>query len=264
MLAKFRSSARGLEGPLLKHFGLDEVVVAMTGSAPVPAELTQFWLDAGLPLVEAWGITECGAFGAFGRPGSYRVGTCGPALPGIELRLATDGEILMRSPWLMSGYRNRADATAEAIDPQGWLHTGDVGEFDDGHLRIIDRKKEIIINAGGKNMSPAHIEARIKESDPLIGEVCVIGNDRPYNVALIVPDPDAAAKFTGDVGAAVAAAVDRANGRLARVEQIKRFHLVELPWLPGGDEVTPTMKLKRRVIDRKYAATIDALYAGKE
>ncbi len=264
MLAKFRSAASGLEGPLLKHFGLDEVAVAMTGSAPVPPELTQFWLDAGLSLVEAWGITECGAFGAFGRRGSYRVGTCGPALPGIELRLATDGEILMRSPWLMSGYRNRPDATAEAIDPQGWLHTGDVGEFDDGHLRIIDRKKEIIINAGGKNMSPAHIEARIKESDPLIGEVCVIGNDRPYIVALVVPDPEAAAKFTGDVRTAIATAVDRANGRLARVEQIKRFHIVESPWLPGGDEVTPTMKLKRRVIDRKYAATIDALYADKE
>ena len=264
MLAKFRSAASGLEGPLLKHFGLDEVVVAMTGSAPVPAELTQFWLEAGLPLVEAWGITECGAFGAFGRPGSYRVGTCGPALPGIELRLAADGEILMRSPWLMSGYRNRPDATAEAIDTEGWLHTGDVGEFDDGHLRIIDRKKEIIINAGGKNMSPAHIEARIKESDPLIGEVCVIGNDRPYNVALVVPDPEAAEKLTGDVSTAIATAVDRANARLSRVEQIKRFHIVESPWLPGGDEVTPTMKLKRRAIDRKYAATIDALYADKE
>jgi long-chain acyl-CoA synthetase len=264
MLAKFRSAASGLEVPLLKHFGLDEVVVAMTGSAPVPAELTQFWLDAGLPLVEAWGITECGAFGAFGRPSSYRVGTCGPALPGVELRLAADGEILMRSPWLMSGYRNRPDATAEAIDPQGWLHTGDVGEFDGDHLRIIDRKKEIIINAGGKNMSPAHIEARIKESDPLIGEVCVIGNDRPYNVALVVPDPEATEKLTGDVSTAIATAVDRANARLSRVEQIKRFHIVESPWLPGGDEVTPTMKLKRRAIDRKYAATIDALYADKE
>jgi long-chain acyl-CoA synthetase len=264
MLAKFRSAASGVEGPLLKHFGLDEVLVAMTGAAPVPAELTQFWLDAGLPLVEAWGITECGAFGAFGRPGSYRVGTCGPALPGVELRLDTDGEILIRSPWLMSGYRNRPDATAEAIDPQGWLHTGDVGEFEGDHLRIIDRKKEIIINAGGKNMSPAHIEARIKESDPLVGEVCVIGNDRPYNVALIVLDPDAVVKYTGDVPAAIAEAVDRANRRLARVEQIKRFHLVESPWAPGGDEVTPTMKLKRRVIERKYAANIDALYAGKE
>jgi long-chain acyl-CoA synthetase len=263
MLAKFRAAGAGLDGPLLKHFGLDEVVVAMTGSAPVPPELTQFWLDAGLPVVEAWGITECGAFGAFGRPGSYRVGTCGPALPGVELRLAADGEILLRSRWLMRGYRNRPEATAEAIDADGWLHTGDVGEFDDGHLRIIDRKKEIIINAGGKNMSPAHIEARVKEADPLIGEVCVIGNDRPYNVALIVPDPDAAARFSGDMGTAIAAAVERANERLARVEQLKRFHLVTEPWLPGGDELTPTMKLKRKVIAEKYAAAIDALYGDR-
>jgi long-subunit acyl-CoA synthetase (AMP-forming) len=164
----------------------------------------------------------------------------------------------------MSGYRNEPGATAEAIDPNGWLHTGDVGEFDDGHLRVIDRKKEIIINAGGKNMSPAHIEARIKETDPLIGDVCVIGNDRPYNVALIVADPIASAEFSGDVGAAIASAVERANARLARVEQIKRFHVVESPWLPGGDEVTPTMKLKRKAIDLKYAAAIDALYADKE
>jgi long-chain acyl-CoA synthetase len=164
---------------------------------------------------------------------------------------------------LMRGYRNRPEATAEAIDRDGWLHTGDVGEFDDGHLRIIDRKKEIIISAGGKNMSPAHIEARVKESDPLIGEVCVIGNDRPYNVALIVPDPDAAARFRGDLNAAIAAAVDRANERLARVEQLKRFHIVNEPWMPGGDELTPTMKLKRRVIVEKYTATIDALYEGR-
>jgi long-chain acyl-CoA synthetase len=263
MLAKFRAACAGLDRPLLKHFGLDEVVVAMTGSAPVPPELTQFWLDAGLPLVEAWGITECGAFGAFGRPDSYRVGTCGPALPGVELRLAADGKILMRSPWLMRGYRNRPEATAEAIDADGWLHTGDVGEFDDGHLRIVDRKKEIIINAGGKNMSPAHIEARVKEADPLVGEVCVIGDNRPYNVALIVPDPDAAARFSGDVEAAIAAAVERANERLARVEQLKRFHLVTEPWLPGGDELTPTMKLKRRVIAEKYATAIDALYGDR-
>ena len=240
MLAKFRAAAGGLNGDeLLARFGLDEVVVALTGSAPVPPELTQFWLDAGLPLIEAWGITECGAFGAFGRPGSYKVGTCGPALPGVDLRLADDGEILLRSPWLMRGYRNRPDATAEAIDPEGWLHTGDVGELDDdGHLTIVDRKKEIIINAAGKNMSPAHIEARVKETDALIGELCVIGNDRPYNVGLIVPDPEAAASFHGDLDAAIGEAVQRANERLARVEQ-----------------------LKRRVIAEKYAEEIEALYA---
>jgi long-subunit acyl-CoA synthetase (AMP-forming) len=263
MLAKFRAAAGGASGrALLERFGLEEVVVAMTGAAPVPPELTQFWLDAGLPLVEAWGITECGAFGAFGRPGSYKVGTCGHALPGVDLRLAGDGEILLRSPWLMRGYRGRPDLTAEAIDPEGWLHTGDVGRLDDeDNLTIIDRKKEIIINAAGKNMSPAHIEARVKASDPLIGEVCVIGDDRPYVVALIVPDPEAAAAFDGDLDQAIAEAVDRGNERLARVEQLKRFHVVREPWLPGGDELTPTMKLKRRVIAEKYAREIEALYA---
>ncbi|HEX6389736.1 MAG TPA: AMP-dependent synthetase/ligase [Solirubrobacteraceae bacterium] len=266
MLAKLRAAAGDATGDaLLARFGLDEVVVGMTGSAPVPPELTQFWLDAGLPLVEAWGITECGAFGAFGRPDSYKVGTCGTPLPGVELRLADDGEILLRSPWLMRGYRNRPEATAEAIDAEGWLHTGDVGTRDaDGHLTIVDRKKEIIINAAGKNMSPAHIEARVKEADPLIAEVCVIGDDRPFNVGLVVPDPEAAARFDGDLDAAIADAIERANARLARVEQLKRFHIVREPWLPGSEVLTPTMKLKRRVIAEKYAPEIEALYAPAE
>jgi long-chain acyl-CoA synthetase len=262
MLDKLRAAASGATEGILERFGLDQVVVAMTGSAPVPAELAQFWLDAGLPLVEAWGITECGAFGAFGRPGKYQVGTCGTALPGVELRLDDDAEILVRSPWLMRGYRGRPAETAAAIDPDGWLHTGDVGAFDgDGNLRIIDRKKEIIINAAGKNMSPVHIEARVKAAHALIGEVCVIGNERPFNVALVVPDADALRSFDGDVTATICAAIDQANTRLARVEQLKRVHIVERPWLPGGDELTPTMKLRRHVIATKYAAEIDALYA---
>jgi len=261
MLDKLRAAAGVPTRAVLERFGLDQAVVAMTGSAPVPTELTQFWLDAGLPLIEAWGITECGAFGAFGRPGQYRVGTCGTALPGVELRLATDGEILVRSPWLMRGYRGQPEATAEAIDADGWLHTGDLGSFDEaGHLRIIDRKKEIIINAAGKNMSPAHIEARVKDAHPLIGEVVVIGNDRPFNVGLVVTDPEVASSFDGDVEATVTAAVEQANTRLARVEQLKRVHIIREPWLPGGEEVTPTMKLKRRSIATKYAAQIDAMY----
>jgi long-subunit acyl-CoA synthetase (AMP-forming) len=162
----------------------------------------------------------------------------------------------------MRGYRNRPEATSEAIDPDGWLHTGDVGRLDDeGNLKIVDRKKEIIINAAGKNMSPAHIESRIKDAHALIGEACVIGNDRPYNVALIVPDPEATASHDGDLDETIAAAIEHANTRLARVEQIKRFHIVREPWLPGGDELTPTMKLKRRAIANKYATDIEALYA---
>jgi long-chain acyl-CoA synthetase len=257
MLDKFRAAAPATG--VLEAFGLDEVVVALTGSAPVPAELTQFWLDLGLPLIEGWGITECGAFGALGRPATYRVGTCGQPLPGVELQIAPDGEILLRSPWLMRGYRGRPEATAEAIGPDGWLRTGDIGVLDDGHLRIVDRKKEIIINAAGKNMSPAHIESRLKESSPLIGEACVIGNDRPFNVALIVLDPELA--VPEDPVVAVQEGVDAANARLSRVEQIKRFHLITQPWTQADGVLTPTLKLKRREISARYAAEIEALYA---
>lgn len=265
MLAKFRTAAEGLDEPILKHFGLDETLVGLTGSAPVPAELSKFWLDAGLPLVEGWGLTECGAFGAFGRLGSQKPGTIGPPLPGVELRIADDGEIMVRSPYLMRGYRNQPEATADAFDADGWLHSGDIGEFDDdGQLRVIDRKKEIIIGAGGKNMSPAHIESRIKESTPLIGEACVIGDNRPFNVALIVIEPSVAALVEGGLETAVADAINRANQRLARVEQVKYFHVLTEPWLPGGDEITPTMKLKRKAIAEKYAAVIDRLYADAQ
>jgi len=264
---------------LLARFGLDEVDVALTGAAPVPPDLVSFWVSLGLPLLEAWGLSECGAFGAFNRPGSEAVGTVGTALPGVEIQLAEDGEILLRSPWMMRGYRNRPEQTREAIDSGGWLHTGDVGAWDDrGNLRIIDRKKELIINASGKNMSPSNIESKLKASHPLLGQACVIGNGRPYNVALLVLDPEVAAAFsrtigregasvaelatTDEVAQAVAQGVAQANGRLARVEQVKRYKLLADEWLPGGDQLTPTMKLKRKPIAEKYAAEIDALYAS--
>jgi long-subunit acyl-CoA synthetase (AMP-forming) len=178
----------------------------------------------------------------------------------------------------MSGYRNDPEKTSEAVDEDGWLHTGDVGELDDdGYLTIVDRKKELIINSAGKNMSPANIEAAIKTSSALIGQVCAVGDDRPYNVALIVLDPDAAPVFAQqegieDVSLAslanepavleeIAAAVERGNADLARVEQVKRFRVLPTDWQPGGDELTPTMKLKRRPIERKYVAEIEELYA---
>jgi long-subunit acyl-CoA synthetase (AMP-forming) len=178
----------------------------------------------------------------------------------------------------MTGYRNLPDKTAEAIDADGWLHSGDVGAFDeDGYLRIVDRIKELIINAAGKNMSPANIEAAIKTASPLIGQACVIGDARPFNVALITLEPDAVAAWAAERGlagrtlaelsgdpalrAAVTDGVARANERLARVEQIKRHALLDVEWLPGGEELTPTMKLKRKPIAARYAAEIEALYA---
>jgi long-subunit acyl-CoA synthetase (AMP-forming) len=176
----------------------------------------------------------------------------------------------------MAGYRNLPAKTAEAIDADGWLHSGDVGVFDDaGYLRIVDRIKEIIINAAGKNMSPANIEAALKSKGGLIGQACCIGDARPYNVALITLDPDAATAFAArrgiargelashpDVREAVSAEVDHANGQLARVEQIKKFAILPGDWPPDGDELTPTMKLKRNPITKKYAAEIEQLYAG--
>ena len=178
----------------------------------------------------------------------------------------------------MKGYRNQPEKTAETIDSDGWLHTGDIGEFDeDGFLKIVDRKKEIIINAAGKNMSPANIEAKAKASSPLIGQVAAIGDRRPYITALVTLDPDVAPGFAKKQGidddsfASLASeqavfdeverGIDKANGDLARVEQIKRFRILPTDWEPGGDELTPTMKLKRKPIAEKYEEEIEALYA---
>ena len=164
----------------------------------------------------------------------------------------------------MRGYRNHPETTAEAIDPDGWLHTGDIGTLDeDGYLKIVDRKKEIIINAAGKNMSPANIEATLKSASPLVGHAVCIGDGRPYNTALIVLDPDVAAgrdPHHPETVALIQQAVNAANERLARVEQIKRFRIIEGDWLAGGEELTPTMKLKRRPIADKYDAEIEQLY----
>jgi long-subunit acyl-CoA synthetase (AMP-forming) len=211
------------------------------------------------------------------RPGEVRIGTVGPPAPGVEVILADDGEVLMRSECVMLGYRNDPANTAEAIDPEGWLHTGDIGQIDeDGYLTIVDRKKEIIINAAGKNMSPTNIEAALKSGSPLIGQAYCIGDRRSYNTALIVLDTDFAPQWAAQHGIedatfeqlatepkvveAVQQGVDAANARLARVEQIKKFTIVPGDWIPGGDELTPTMKLKRRPIAEKYSAEIEAMY----
>jgi long-subunit acyl-CoA synthetase (AMP-forming) len=175
---------------------------------------------------------------------------------------------MVRGPQVMAGYRNMPEKTAEALTEDGWLLTGDIGEFDEaGYLRIVDRKKELIINAAGKNMSPANIEAKLKAASTLIAQAVAIGDNRPYNVALIVLDPETlaargASPDDPEIAAEIATAVEDANARLSRVEQIKRYKVLSGEWLPGGDELTPTMKLKRRPIERKYEAEIEALYAG--
>ncbi|QEC49111.1 long-chain fatty acid--CoA ligase [Baekduia soli] len=264
---------------LRSMLGLDEAVAINVGAAPTPVEVLEFFHAIGLPLGELWGMSETCGGGAVNPPERIKIGTVGPAIPGVELRLASDGELLVRSDIVMRGYRGLPDRTAEAIDADGWLHTGDIAEIDDeGYVKIVDRKKELIINAAGKNMSPANIEATIKTASPLIGTVVCIGDARAYNTALIVLDADFAPVWAQQHGiqdatleslahddglrAAIQEAIDAANAKLARVEQIKKFVIVEGDWLPGGDELTPTMKLKRKPIAEKYAAAISGMYVG--
>lgn len=250
-----------LFAPLRAAIGLDEAKLVNVGAAPTPREVLVFFHAIGVPLAEIWGMSEtCGA-GASNPEERIKIGTVGLPSPGVELKLAEDGELLARSPVVMVGYRNLPDKTAEALDDDGWLHTGDVATIDaDGYVTIVDRKKELIINAAGKNMSPANIEAALKGASPLIGQACVVGDGRPYNVALLVLDPDFAATV-GDADRVVAEAVEAANATLSRPEQIKRFTVLNGDWVPGGDELTPTMKLKRRPIFQKYAGEIEAMYS---
>jgi long-chain acyl-CoA synthetase len=244
--------------------GLDQVAWLVSGAAPAPVEVLEYFDALGLPICELWGMSELSCCATINPPDDIRIGTVGTALPGVELRLLDDGELLVRGDLVMRGYRNDPERTAEALDADGWLHTGDIAQIDDdGYVRIVDRKKELIINAAGKNMSPANIEQRLKASSPLIGQAIAIGDRRPYNVALLVLDPDVRATWPeGEIEAEVARGVEEANGHLSRVEQIKRYAILPVDWEPGGDELTPTMKLKRKPIGEKYAAEIEALYSA--
>ncbi len=265
-------------GKLRERLGLGETNMLYAGAAPMPVNVLEFFDAIGLPICELWGMSELTCVGTCNPRERPRIGTVGPPLPGIELRIADDGELLCRGGMVMRGYRADPEQTAQTIDPDGWLHTGDIATIDpDGYVRIVNRKKELIINAAGKNMSPANIEAHIKGSSPLIGQAIAIGDRRPFNIALIVLDPDGASVWAAEHGlddaspatlcqldeikTEIARAVEQANDHLSRVEQIKRHAVLACDWLPGGDELTPTMKLKRKPIAEKYAAEIDALYA---
>jgi long-chain acyl-CoA synthetase len=257
--------------------GLDRCGFASSAASPLAVDVAEFFAALGLPLVEVYGMTETTAVATGNRPGKVKIGTVGPALAGIEVRLADDGEVLVRGPINTPGYFKQPEATAQLIDGEGWLHTGDVGELDgDGYLRIIDRKKELIITSSGKNLSPANIEGLLKEH-PLIGQALVYGDDRPYVVALVVLDHElapawaarhglpgelAALAASEEVLAEVRLAVDAANQRLSRIEQVKRFEVLPVEWTAESEELTPTLKLRRRIVHAKYAERIDALYEG--
>jgi len=251
---------------LAARLGLDAAGLIVSGAAPIRRDLLEFFAGAGITICEGYGLSESCAVGTLNHPGGDHLGSVGRAMPGIEVTLADDGEVLLRGDVVMAGYRGEPARTSEAIDADGWLHTGDIGTLDDGYLTIVDRKKDLIISAGGKNMSPRNIEAAIEAASPLIAHAVAIGDRRRYNVALVVLDADvlALAGTTADdpgITAQVEAAIDAANAELSRVEQIKRFRIVDGPFEAGGDLVTPTLKLRRAAIATHYADVIDELYA---
>ena len=257
--------------------GLQDLEWAITGAAPINPEVIEFFQALEIRLWEGWGMTECTVGATYNPLDGIKNGTVGIADPGVEMRIAEDGEVLLRGGNLMKGYYKEPEKTAETIDKEGWLHTGDVGEIDsEGYLRIIDRKKELIITAGGKNISPANIEALLKQH-PLIGQVAVIGDRRPYVSALIVLDPEVGAVWARKAGitftsmadlasnpalhAEIQKAVDDTNRHLSNVEGIKRFTILPADWTTETDELTPTLKLKRSFVNRKYRDLIDSMYA---
>jgi long-chain acyl-CoA synthetase len=260
-----------------KAIGLDRCKYASSAASPLPVDVAEFFAAIGLPLVEVYGMTETTGVATGNPPDRVKIGTVGPPIAGVELRLADDGEVLVRGPVNTPGYFKQEEATRELIDQDGWLHTGDVGVLDeDGYLRIVDRKKELIITSSGKNLSPANIEGLLKEH-PLVGQALAFGDNRPYVVALVVLDHEVLPAWAARNGLAgvtpaelathglvleeVQRAVDAANQRLARAEQVKRFAVLPVEWTAESEELTPTLKLRRRVIHAKYAERIDALYA---
>jgi long-chain acyl-CoA synthetase len=237
--------------PLLTGVGLGNVVIALTGAAPMPPHTSEFFLSLGVPLSEVWGMSETSGLGTWS-PHRIVPGTVGRPTPGIELRLGDDDEILVRGPCVFAGYLDDPDRTAEVLDADGWLHTGDVGTFDDdGNLRIVDRLKDLIVPASGHNISPAQLEALLKQC-PFIDQACVVGDGRPHVVALLAARPEDRAE--------IAAFVERANEQLPRAERIVAFEIVGDEWLPDSDILTPTAKLKRRAVHQRYADIIEGLY----
>ena len=260
--------------PVKQLLGLDEVEFAITGAAPIPRELLEWFRALGVPLSEVYGMSEsCGPI--TWTPEKVKPGTVGPAIPGGEVRLTDDGEVICRGGNVFEGYLNAPDKTAATLR-DGWLHTDDIGVLDDdGYLRIVDRRKELIITAGGKNISPANLEAALKMI-PLVGQACAIGDQRPFVSALVVLDPEVApawarANDLGDLALAelaehpdVLAEIDRAvqeaMSKFNNAERVKKVKVLGLEWLPDSDELTPTSKLKRRCIHARYAEEIEALY----
>jgi len=260
---------RDLFGGRLKFF--------ISGSAPLSRDVAEFFDAMGIVILEGYGLTESSAATHCNLPWNRKLGTVGPPLPGAEVTLAADGEVLMRGPWIMRGYRGRPEATAEALDAEGWLHTGDVGVLDDqGRLAITDRKKDLIKTSGGKYVAPTELENLLKAASPLLSQVLVHGDQRNYVTALVTLDPEALQRLaaqhrlgelSGEQAVAhllvqqqVQRAVDQVNAALPRFAAIKRFKVLPREFSEAAGEVTPSAKLKRKAIEQRYRATLDALY----
>ncbi|HEY1819424.1 MAG TPA: long-chain fatty acid--CoA ligase [Trebonia sp.] len=262
---------------VLTKIGLDRVRLATTGAAPIDPEIVAFFRALGVPLTEGWGMSELSNAATLAAPDQARAGAVGTAFPGVEVRIADDGEVLVRGPLVMGGYYKDPELTVATIDADGWLYTGDIGELDaNGFLKIIDRKKELIITSGGKNISPALVEYELQRH-PLIGQACAIGDRRNYVTALLVLDPEttpAWARARGiqfdsladlaahrDVLTEVERGVETANSHLARPERVRRFTLLPAEWTAQSGELTPSMKRRRAVIIDRYAKEIEELYS---
>jgi long-chain acyl-CoA synthetase len=252
------------------------IIEAVSGAAPINPEILRFFDAAGVLVLEGWGMTETSTAATIARPDDFKFGTIGKPFPGCEVKIADDGEILVRGPNIFQGYYKNEEATRETL-VDGWLHTGDLGEVDaDGFLRITGRKKDIIITAGGKNITPANIEAEVKQH-PLVSQCVVIGDRRPYLVALVTLDPEEAVSFASqhdlpqdpealasnpEVRKELEAHVEKVNEKFARVEQVKKIAILPRDLSQESGELTPTLKVKRSVVADKYAGEIESLYSG--
>jgi long-chain acyl-CoA synthetase len=274
---EFARADQAVLGPIRSLLGLGEASVVSSAAAPLPPDVGSFFAGLGLAILDIYGMTETTGAVTSNTPDEFKLGTVGQVFPGMEARIAEDGEICVRGPLTTPGYLNLPEQTAALIDADGWLHTGDIGSIDeDGFLSVVDRKKELIITSGGENISPAAIESLLV-AHPLIGQALAFGDLRPYVVALLTLDGEVAPAWAKTRGieagslaelaahpavlAAVGEAVSAANERLARVQQVKRWRLLPVEWTADTEELTPTLKLKRRIVHAKYADDIDVLYA---
>ena len=262
-----------------KAIGVNRMRWAISGAAPISPELIRWYHALGVPLYEGWGMSETTAGGSLNLPGAIRLGTIGRPQPWAEMKVSAQGEILIRGDNVFMGYLNQPEKTAEVLDADGWLHTGDVGTVDeDGFFRITDRMKDIIITAGGKNITPSEIENELKFS-PYITDAVVIGDRRAFLTALVMIDHENVERFaqelnvpftnfqslcrTREVQELIQGEVDRVNGKFARVEQVKKFRLIEHKLTAEDEELTPTMKLKRKLVNEKYRDLIESMYSAK-